>query len=372
MLGKKIIFTIFVLLLPILAWGQSARQLVAQGNTVYRNGKYSKALSLYRQAAKKKPKSPYVQFDLGNAMYKTGNLKPALAAYDRAAANSRNKQFIGKSRFNQGNTTFRAAELKLKSNAKTALKGMAASIHYYRLAMRLDPKLAAAASNIEIVKQRIYKVKQEMARQQAQEKAARKARKKMAKKLRKMAKKQKKMAAKGQNKTGLAAQKKLQQQTKSMADKLAKEQKKYGAGKTAQAQKDLNAAIKAQNKAITSMKKKAPDKAAAQKQAAKKLRQAAKSLNPTTAKKGKKKSEKGKSADKTGKNNHKKGKNPGATAGKSPKPKKSAGNSQAARKKGAQTNQTAADILNEERQNDLRRQEQNQLQNRYEAVDKNW
>lgn len=395
MLNKKILLSIFFLLFPALVWGQSARQLVAQGNASYKNGKFAESLKAYRQAAKVDPESPYVQFDLGNALYKTGDLQGALAAYEKAAANGRDAKFIGKSRFNQGNAAFKAANSKLKGDSKAALQGMNDSLRYYREAMSLDPKLTNAAINIEIVKQQIHKVKQQMARQQAKEKAARAAKKKMAKKLKNMAQKQQKMAAKSQSKAAkkksagnnqkdskagddISAQQKLLKQTGDMSDKMAKEQKKQGGDKDlAKAQKAVDQALAQQKKSLDDLKKKAPAKAAeAQKQAAEKLKEAAESLKEHDKKKDKKKGDNSKAGTKSGKNKDNKGKKKSSSA-KSGKSNKKAPQRQNAGKtgmqKGKQGNESAADLLNEERQNNIQRQqEQNQSRSGYEAVEKNW
>jgi len=386
---KHIILLAAVLtIIPGVVFGRSAKGLVEQGNLAYGHKKFDEALKFYRQAAKQAPDSPYVQFDLGNALYKKGDFKGALSAYEQAAAKSRDPQFIGKNKFNQGNAVFRQAEAKQQGDPQAALQGMNDSLHYYREAMALDPDLISAAMNIEVAKDRINKVKKELARKEAQRQAAEKARKEMAKKLKQMVQEQQSMASrsrqqaagkkenKGEAAKQKAAQQDLRAKTKKMADQMAGQQKRQGPSKDlAKAAENLNKALDHQDKALDALKNKAPAKAsAAQEKAAKNMRQALASLQdhdktkkPSEGKKGGATAGQKKSAAQQAK----KHKTASAASGKKGQPKGQAGEQGKPFKLKNPPDQTAEDLLNEERQHDLMRQ-QEQSKSRYEAVDKNW
>ncbi len=386
----------FLLLVPVTAArAQSASSLIKEGNAVYKQGKFKAAGEKYQQALKKAPDSPYVYFDLGDTLYKLGNFKAAMAAYEQAIARSRKREFQAAGRFNQGNAALRQAEEIVKKNPETALRGMAGSMSYYRQAMALEPGLDKAARNIEVVKDKIKAVKKFLARQQEAAREARQARKKMARKLDKMSKKQaalaagnRKQAAKSGKGKGAAGekQKKLNNETRRLADKLAKQQAARRDNNGARAAKDLRQAMESQKKSLKNLEHKQPGKAAAnQEKAAAKLRQAmadllAKKPPQTKPNKNGSGNKKNIKRDNTmaGSHNRKSAVKKAAEAGKKKEAaaNKDVKNKQAKPNKppvnGVQNNndQTARDILQQERQNDLRRQVRKRSE--YEAVDKDW
>ncbi|HFQ82178.1 MAG TPA: VWA domain-containing protein [Desulfobacterales bacterium] len=395
---KAGIVGLILLLVPVTAArAQSVSSLIKEGNAVYKQGKFKEAEKKYQQALKKAPDSPYVYFDLGDTLYKLGDFKGARAAYEQAVARSHKPAFQAVGRFNQGNATLRQAEEIAKKNPETALRGMAGSLSYYRQAMALKPGLDKAARNIEVAKDKIKAVKKFLARQQEAARAARQARKKMARKLAKMSKKQAAMAAgnrqvaksgKGKMGKGTAAaekQKKLNNETRQLADKLAKQQAARRDSQGTKAGKDLRQAMENQQKALRNLENKKPGKAAAnQKKAADKLRQAmvdllAKKPNkPQTKpnKKGKKNAAQGSnkanrhSPESSVKKAAEAGKKKGAAADKAVQNKQTHAKRPPVTGAQANNNQTARDILQQERLNDLHRQVIKRSQ--YEAVDKDW
>jgi len=396
--GQAAVVALILLLVPVTgARAQSVSSLVKEGNAVYKQGKFKAAKEKYQQALKKAPDSPYVYFDLGDTLYKLGDFKGAGAAYEKAIARSRKRGFQAAGRFNQGNAALRQAEEIVKKNPETALRGMAGSLSYYRKAMALEPGLNKAARNIEVAKDKIKAVKKFLARQQEAARAARQARKNMARKLGKMSKKQaamatgnRKQAAKSGKGKGAAGekQKKLNNETRRLADKLAKQQAARRDSNGTRAAKDLRQAMKSQKKALKNLENKQQGKAAAnQEKAADKLRQAmadllAKKPNKPQTKPGKngggnKKNIK-QDNTKAGSHNRKSavkkadkaGEKKEAAANKAEQNKQAQQNKPPANGVQADNDQTARDILQQERQNDLRRQVRKR--SGYEAVDKDW
>ncbi len=395
---KAGIVGLILLLMPVTAVrAQSASSLIKEGNAVYKQGKFKAARKKYQQALKKAPNSPYVYFNLGDTLYKLGDFKGARAAYEQAVARSRKRKFQAAGRFNQGNAALRQAEEIVKKNPETALRGMAGSLSCYRQAMALEPGFNKAAQNIEVAKDKIKAVKKFLARQQEAARAARQARKKMARKLAKMSKKQaamaagnRKQAAKSGKGKGAAGekQKKLNNETRRLADKLARQQSARRDSDGTRAAKDLRQAMESQKKALKNLENKQPGKAAAnQKKAADKLRQAMADLlakkpnkpqNKPNKKGGGNKKNVKRDSTKAGSHNRKSTAKKVAKAGEKGEAavNKAAQNKQAQQNKppvaGVQANndQTARDILQQERQNDLRRQVRKRSE--YEAVDKDW
>jgi len=55
-----------------------------QANTLYRNGKFQEAATLYEQIIKNGYESPELYFNLGNSAFKLNNIPGAILAYERA------------------------------------------------------------------------------------------------------------------------------------------------------------------------------------------------------------------------------------------------------------------------------------------------
>ncbi|MFW8601170.1 VWA domain-containing protein [Desulfobacterota bacterium M19] len=396
--GQAAVVALILFLVPVTAVrAQSVSSLVKEGNAVYKQRKFKAARKKYQQALKKAPDSPYVYFDLGDTLYKLGDFKGAEAAYEQAVARSRKREFQAAGIFNQGNAALRQAEELVKKSPETALRGMAGSLSYYRQAMTLEPGLDKAARNIEVVKDKIKAVKKILARQQEAARAARQARKKMARKLAEMSKKQaalaagnRKQAAKSGKGKGAAGekQKKLNNETRRLTNKLARQQAALRDSNGARAAKDLRQAMESQKKALQSLKNKQLKEAAAnQDKAADKLRQAMADLLAGKPDKSQTKPNKNGSGNKkhikqdnmrAGSHNHKSAVKKAAEAG----DKKEAAANKVGQNKQAQQNkhpvngiqadndQTARNILEQERRNDLRRQVRKRSE--YEAVDKDW
>ncbi len=402
---------LFLLLVPVtVVRAQSAASLTKEANAVYQQGKFKAALKKYRQALKKAPDSPYVYFDLGDTLYKLGDFKGARVAYEEAISRSHKRKLQAAGRFNQGNAALRQAEKLARKNPETALRGMDGSLNYYRQAMVLEPGLNKAARNIEVTKDKIQAIKKFLARQRAAVRAARQARKKMARKLAKMSKKQAAMAAGNRQQTaepakggkGKAAgaggekQKKLNNETRQLADKLARQQAAHQDSQGARAAKDLRQAMESQKKALQNLKNRQPGQAAAdQQKAADQLRQAMADLlasKPPEPQKEKAENKRGsvnkknvkQDSNKAGSHNRKSavekvaktGEQGGSTANKLNQNKQAQQNQQNQQNKPpvtgalANDNQTAKDILRQERLNDLHRQVRKRSE--YEAVDKDW
>ncbi len=395
--AKVGIVGLILLLVPVTAArAQSVSSLVKEGNASYKQGKFKAARKKYQQALKKAPDSPYVYFDLGDTLYKLGDFKGAGTAYEQAVTRSRKRGFQAAGRFNQGNAALRQAEEIVKKNPETALRDMAGSLSYYRQAMALEPGLDKAARNIEVAKDKIEAVKKFLARRQEEARAARQARKKMARKLAEMSKKQAAMAAgsrkraaksgKGKGAAG-EKQKELNNETRRLTDKLAKQQAARRDSNGAQAAKDLRQAMENQKKALKNLENKQLEKAAAnQEKAADKLQQAmadllAKKPNKPQTRPGKKGGNKKnikQDNTKAGSHNRKSivkktaeaGEKNQAAANKADQNKQAQPQKPPVNGVQADNDQTARNILQQERQNDLRRQMRKRSE--YEAVDKDW
>ena len=83
---KKILIILYmVCLLPCLAFSQSDRQLIRQGNKQFRNGQYEQAESEYRKALAANPRNPEALYNLGCALMSQQKDSVAVQCFENSA-----------------------------------------------------------------------------------------------------------------------------------------------------------------------------------------------------------------------------------------------------------------------------------------------
>lgn len=91
-----------VAVMPAALSAQSVRSLVRDGNSQYREKKYSDAEVSYRKALEKEQGLVPGQFNLGNALYKQDKADEAIRAYEDAAMKAESKETRADAYFNMG------------------------------------------------------------------------------------------------------------------------------------------------------------------------------------------------------------------------------------------------------------------------------
>lgn len=155
---------------PASAEAASVRGLVNEGNDAYRSEDYDRALRSYDQALEQDPASPYVSLNRANALYRNGDYAAAVEAYGQAVRQSlaRNAPALeAASLHNLGNALFKQAEQAVPADPRQALDRLVQSARSYAEALRIDPRQAASAHNLEIAR-RLIRQLQEQAQQQPQ------------------------------------------------------------------------------------------------------------------------------------------------------------------------------------------------------------
>ena len=367
-MSKQHLLSIILVAALVVGWNEavraeSARGLVAQGNALYAAGQFEEAKKLYEEAAGKDPNSPEVQYNLGNARYKLNDFAGAAEAYQQATAQGRDPSLISKGEFNLGNTVFRQGEAAEATDPKAAMDSFQESIGHFRSALDLDKGFKAAGRNLEVSKRRLQKAQEELKRQQEAKDEEKRQQEEMTKDLEQMAKEQQGLAdqsreeagkpqADNETKEGQAGeQQELMDRTKAMQQKMGQgsEQK--------DAKQSLDEAAKEQQEAVDKLRGHKPEEAAqAQDEAAKAMRQAQEKLAG--------KDEQPPAGNKQDKQED----------GQSAPPEQAPGQEEAKPPAGAEAgkplDQTAQDLLNEEKQN--MRQRRSQGMTGVEAVDKDW
>ena len=93
----------FTLVLALPIFGQSVRSLVREGNSQYKDQKYSDAEINYRKALEKDQGLLPGYFNLGNALYKQDKADEAVKEYENALTKAENKETKAESYYNMGN-----------------------------------------------------------------------------------------------------------------------------------------------------------------------------------------------------------------------------------------------------------------------------
>lgn len=123
------------LLAPVALSAQ--RALVEEANRLYAEGRYAEAHEMYLEALRENPGSPLIRFNEGNALYRNQEFERALEAY-RDAIESGDPALSEGAWYNLGNSLFRQEQLD-------------ASLEAYKQALRINPGDLDAKHNLERV-----------------------------------------------------------------------------------------------------------------------------------------------------------------------------------------------------------------------------
>ena len=132
----------------------------APGLDAYRNDNYSEAYQQFERTLQEHPNThakDRIEFDAGTAAYKLGDYNKALEWFSRSLL-SKDKSLQEKSHFNIGRTLEERAD-KAETNEK-ALGELYNAQSHYEEALRLDPNDERAKANLEEVKKKIERLKQ--------------------------------------------------------------------------------------------------------------------------------------------------------------------------------------------------------------------
>lgn len=73
-----------VLLFSLVAFSQTSNELFSNANTLYKNGKFNKAIELYLSIEEQGVASDDLYFNLGNCYYKLNKVAPSIYYYEKA------------------------------------------------------------------------------------------------------------------------------------------------------------------------------------------------------------------------------------------------------------------------------------------------
>src|SRR5205085_4807790 len=132
----------------------------APGLDAYRNDNYTEAYQQFEKTLQEHPNThaaDKIEFDAGTAAYKLGDYNKALEWFSRSLL-SKDKSLQEKSHYNIGRTLEERAD-KAATNEK-AIGELTNAQSHYEEALKLDPNDERAPANLEEVKKKIERLKQ--------------------------------------------------------------------------------------------------------------------------------------------------------------------------------------------------------------------
>jgi len=170
--GKLLVALCALILLapaPCRAWLNPTRDRIAEGNRLFKQGKFDDAIGKYGEALVDNPDSPLLNFNMGDANYKAGKYAEAMAAYSRVRGIGEDSKRAARTAYNIGNAQYRLGAAAEADKPEDALKAYATALAAYRRALGADPTDQDAKFNYEFVSKKIDDLKKKLDEQKKQE-----------------------------------------------------------------------------------------------------------------------------------------------------------------------------------------------------------
>ena len=156
-----------------IAWTDSLRSQVVEGNRLFSEGQFSEAVEAYGQALVDHPDSPLLNFNMGTAHYKAGKYSQALSSFSRVQAgpedSDRDAGRTARTAYNMGNARYQMGAQAEEQNPQAALSAYTNALAAYRRALGSDPTDRDAKFNYEFVAKRIEALQEKLEHQPEQE-----------------------------------------------------------------------------------------------------------------------------------------------------------------------------------------------------------
>ncbi|MBI1804256.1 MAG: tetratricopeptide repeat protein [Ignavibacteriae bacterium] len=136
---RYILLVIIALAGSSIAWTQSERSLIREGNRLYKDNKYADAEVDYRKALEKNKNLQQGTFNLGDALYKQGRFAEAAEQYHAAVSGASDPALKAQAYHNLGNALLKAQKLP-------------ESISAYKEALKANPHDVDTKYNLEYAK----------------------------------------------------------------------------------------------------------------------------------------------------------------------------------------------------------------------------
>ena len=146
-LFNKYLLAIWIIFFPVISSALGVDGKAMEGVELYQQHKYDQASKKFHEAHQEKPNDPKISYNLGNSRYKQGSYEKALQNYSRSIEQNPNSTMNRNANYNMGNVLFRMNKLE-------------ESIEAYKKALEIDPSDIDSKFNLEFVREKIKKKKQ--------------------------------------------------------------------------------------------------------------------------------------------------------------------------------------------------------------------
>lgn len=154
---------------PCRAWLNPTRDRIAEGNRLFKQGKFDDAIGKYGEALVDNPESPLLNFNMGDANYKAGKYAEAMASYSRVRGIDEDSKRTARTAYNVGNAQYRLGAAAEADKPQDALKAYGTALAAYRRALGADPTDQDAKFNYEFVSKKIDDLKKKLEEQKKQQ-----------------------------------------------------------------------------------------------------------------------------------------------------------------------------------------------------------
>jgi len=151
------LFMLLFLIRPALG-GQSAKEWIKEGNILYNEGEYDRALKKYEEGLLTAPDSDIVNYDIAAALYKTGAYEEAVSHFEKALL-SEDEGIRRKASYNLGNAKYNYGLKKEDEDIAGAIELLTQSLRHYEKALEVDPDDDDARHNYEFVSGELERLK---------------------------------------------------------------------------------------------------------------------------------------------------------------------------------------------------------------------
>jgi Ca-activated chloride channel family protein len=172
-ISAALLLASFLLLLlapaPCRAWLNPTRDRIAEGNRLFKQGKFDDAIAKYGEALVDNPDSPLLNFNMGDANYKVGKYAEAMASYSRVRGLDADSKRAARTAYNVGNAQYRLGAAAEADKPEDALKAYAMALAAYRRALGADPTDEDTKFNYEFVSKKLDDLKKKLEEQKKQQ-----------------------------------------------------------------------------------------------------------------------------------------------------------------------------------------------------------
>ena len=155
MVNRVVIAALMILVLCLMACGQTPAKVNNSGHEAYLSGDYAAALDAYNLAQERSPDSGEPYYNSGNAIYRMGEYGDSLQSYDESLRHA-SGELRSRGFFNRGNGSFQQQQYAQAAQA-------------YKEVLRMSPNDRDAKHNLELALKQLLPDEQEQDEQDQEE-----------------------------------------------------------------------------------------------------------------------------------------------------------------------------------------------------------